>query len=70
VTRTLHFERVDGLDGVRLEEHYGFSLHITTNGWQWSGVPVNQKTLELLKEAIAVAEEVMKPSADVQNAAI
>jgi len=60
MTRVRFYERVDGKDGVRIDEHHGFSLSVTTNGWQWTGVPINYKTLELLKEAIAVAEEVMR----------
>ena len=53
---TVIYEKMVGKNGVRLKEEYGLSIMVTTNGWQWTGAPVNLETLGMLKEAIAALE--------------
>ena len=62
---TVIFEKMVGKEGVILEE--GRGLMVTTNGWQWTVVPLSCVTLGLIKEAITAFEALDDPTISLRS---
>lgn len=56
MSRVIIYEKVsDGKRGVRIkQDKYGINIDITSNGWQWTSVPVDTVLCQMLHTALDV----------------